>query len=568
MKAVNSSHLYCLINYNTMSSIKALEAFESLSFKDDFSGSSGMPTYLTSSCDGTSDGKSSWAALVAAKSSTSSSAMGGTIAHDVYDGSRRSDVKTPSDDGGIFGTSALPLRTITCSSTRRTKPILSGKASAHHCKPTQVPSSGDPEIPGLRRPSSSQLDKPRPLAGLHAQCRRIVNNAHADDIHGLLRMNGGRFLSGSKDGHIFMWDMEGNLVDTLQHQTRRDYTKWLTAMCPYSCRRNAFAYATRDGQLQVMDASTGETILRRHNVASPPPSSGIKCKARNSNRITCLKMDSFNNQLFVGSPTGFAIVDGITGATLESQKTSQNDWVYCIEPLGRDFSSILVVTGTNLHIWSKASNNGDLPCGAGKQSRKRSPSSNPSAWECKAHLVRENDSPAAAAFQARIKCQNGSRRRDASLAPARHRPFISAVTKLWGYNNLYGLAVFDGTIRAIDVASGRTVRCWQEHIGRTWAVENIGHGLFATSADDASIKLWDVRCAKSAHTIRNQIGRVSVLMQTSHMQWISGACSDDVSSSDAQLGQLSFWDARWLASSISKPASTSVASQGDARAYE
>ena len=451
-----------------------------------------------------------------------------------------------SPDGNLFGTSSSPMQTTTCSSAMRTKLIIDDTA-AHHHKPTQVPSSIVYGRQPGHRPSSSQPEKPRPLTvQLHAQCKRIVSNAHSDDIHGLLRMHGGsRFLSGSKDGNIFMWDMEGNQVDTLQRQSRRDYTKWLTAMCPYDSYRhqNAFAYATRDGQLQVMDASTGETILRRRNLVSHPPSSTsghLKCKARNSNRITCLKMDTFNNRLFVGSPTGFTVLDGITGATLESQQTSQNDWVYCIEPLGRDFSSILVVTGTNLHIWSKASNDSDDDeQHNGKWTSPSSISVNPSPWVRKAHLVRETDSPAAALMQAiRTKCHSGSHRhQSASQWTPRHRPFISAVTKLWGYSNLYGLAVFDGTIRAIDVESGRAVRCWQEHIGRTWAVENIGHNLFATCADDASMKLWDVRCARSAHTIRNQIGRVSVLMQTSQLQWVSGACSDDVgSNADAQLG--------------------------------
>lgn len=52
--------------------------------------------------------------------------------------------------------------------------------------------------------------------------------------------------------------------------------------------------------------------------------------------------------------------------------------------------------------------------------------------------------------------------------------------------------------------------------------------IIASSSDDRTIKIWDVRLAKSAKTIGGHIGRVSTLLAMPENVLISGSCPDDL----------------------------------------
>jgi WD40 repeat protein len=107
---------------------------------------------------------------------------------------------------------------------------------------------------------------------------------------------------------------------------------------------------------------------------------------------------------------------------------------------------------------------------------------------------------------------------------------------------MYGMALFDGTIRTIDLSTKQVASVYSEHTGRTWAVENLRMGVFATCGDDAKIKVWDVRLRSSVLTISGQVGRVSQLLRISDSMWASAACD-----SAAKIGGfISFWDMRMV----------------------
>lgn len=124
------------------------------------------------------------------------------------------------------------------------------------------------------------------------------------------------------------------------------------------------------------------------------------------------------------------------------------------------------------------------------------------------------------------------------------RRFISAVTELWGSRHgLFGLAVFDGSIRAVDVQTCQPVLHYREHRGRTWAIENLRDNLFASCGDDGTVRLWDPRMGSSVHTISGQRGRVSQLLLLNENCFVSACCDDEAQHG----GELSFWDPRVFA---------------------
>lgn len=69
------------------------------------------------------------------------------------------------------------------------------------------------------------MQKERKGQRLEMQARtiRVVKNAHADDIHGILglRCLPGTFLTGSKDTTLKLWSSEGDALRTLQSTSCR-----------------------------------------------------------------------------------------------------------------------------------------------------------------------------------------------------------------------------------------------------------------------------------------------------------------------------------------------------------
>ena len=123
------------------------------------------------------------------------------------------------------------------------------------------------------------------------------------------------------------------------------------------------------------------------------------------------------------------------------------------------------------------------------------------------------------------------------------RPFISSLVPLNNSKDHFGLSVFDGSVKVIDIAQKTVIREWKEHAGRVWNVESITPQLFASSGEDRSIKLWDTRKNESVHTIPGHIGQVSAMLSWNQHTLIAGTCPEDALSSN-QAAEIRIYDIR------------------------
>jgi len=327
---------------------------------------------------------------------------------------------------------------------------------------------------------------------------KIIRNAHDDDIHGFVSTAPGFFVSGSKDNSLKMWTINGDFVQHLETEaSKRGYKYWVTALSAFS--KGLWASGTRDGQITIWDVEGNVQSTLRYN-----PSRGAKnryqCKERNKTRINCItELDASEESVtfYTGTPKYIQLWDGLSGKFLRGYKASENDWVYCIEVLEKQH--LLVVIGSDLEYWKMHS----------FHPKKQS-------------LIQE------------------SRHR-----AHRQRPHISAIKRLEHDRNQLASALFDGSVKLIDIIAQRLLRDYREHRGRVWSVENVRPQLFASSADDKTIKIWDVRQHQSVLSIGKNPGRVSSLLRLSDTSLISGSCPDDVMASQ-EKASMTFWDIRQI----------------------
>lgn len=331
---------------------------------------------------------------------------------------------------------------------------------------------------------------------------KVITNVHQDDIHGIIKLADQTFITGSKDGSLKKWDLNGDLIQVISNPGHIDYRNWITALAPLN--EESWLSGTRNGNTYLWN-NKGECIADLKTRHGPYPATNLRCKQRNVHRVNCLASFNFSNSglFLMGWPTQFSIHSAETSKRLSYTYTSETDWVYAIHPLSRN--SLLVVTGCNFENWQIENS-----------------ARNSSRWQCKASLVKNEQ-----------------------VYP---RPFISAATPLQNADNLYGIAVFDGSVRVIDIQTQETVFRKTEHQKRVWTIENITRSCFASCADDGFIKFWDIRCAKSLFTKLDNTttsARVSILMLLKDNLLLSGSCPDDVRRARSKA-QFSFWDTRSL----------------------
>lgn len=341
-----------------------------------------------------------------------------------------------------------------------------------------------------------------PTVGTPGQ-RLVVRNVHQDDIHGMIRVGPTTFVTGSKDGALKLWNDEGELVKSVWEPHNINYREWITALTAIGVDR--WMSGTRNGYIDLWD-NTGKRLatFEPDSVAASSTSTSHKCKERNFNRINCMAqgISSGNDIYYVGRPTQFTVHRLAGTSPIDGCSTSPNDWVYCITPLTD--RKVMVVTGAHLDILEKKS----------------------SLWE-KTALIKEEKTR------------------------GEERPFISSVNALQDLPGYYSLAVFGGSVVVIDINAQRVLRTYREHSHspkesrsrRVWATENIRPNIFASCSDDYTIKLWDVRLARSCVTLSNNIGRVSTILKISDTTLVSGSCPDNLKTSK-EKAQLTFWDIR------------------------
>lgn len=328
--------------------------------------------------------------------------------------------------------------------------------------------------------------------------RHIVKNAHFDDIHGLAHLSGNRFVSGSKDNSLKIWDHQGNELQKIT-PAAKGYAYWVTALTKFT--NNLWASGTRDGSIAVWNEQ-GQIMKQFDYRPSEDVKNDTRSKDRNKERINCIveeSSDATRVRFYTGTPKYIHLWDGLSGGLIYEYQVHKNDWVYCIQPL--EGKKLIVVIGSDMELWQM----NDDGLGVPKRSM----------------LVKES----------------------AHERFANQRPHISAIQQVEKRTNLLASAFFDGSVRVVDIEKQTVVLNWQEHIKRVWSVINIQDNVIASSADDATIKLWDIRKPKSVMTLDGNPGRVSSLLKLTDAQFISGSCPDKVFTS-REKASITFWDIR------------------------
>lgn len=327
----------------------------------------------------------------------------------------------------------------------------------------------------------------------------LTLNAHTDDIHGLLNISPGIFASGSKDTTVKLWNIREKKKYTLTVDYEKlGYEYWVTALAKVNDK--CFARGTRAGHITIWDLDGNEL-----NSFAYTPSKASKnethAKERNKQRINVIAQNTFGdpNTFFTGTPKYLQQWDATTGKMCKSWKAHENDWVYCIEPLSPD--KMIVVTGSQMDIWDNI------------------------------YAKRVSTSPLIA-----------------EKRQAKQRRHISAIVRLESNPDLLGCALFDTTVRVVDMQNQKVLRIYKEHNpkriegkDRVWSVIELQPNVVASCADDATIKIWDLRAKKSVMTLGGNPGRVSCLLKINPNQFLSASCPDDVFESE-EKATISFWD--------------------------
>lgn len=332
----------------------------------------------------------------------------------------------------------------------------------------------------------------------------VIHNAHLDDIHSLVKLSDGTFVSGSKDNSMYKWDQDGKLVKVVKeveptHQSERD---WITAV--EVINRAYWVSGLRNGKMELW--KTNGEFVKEINVKLPGRNAHFSHEF-NTRRINCIAagLDPDVPNIFVGFPTMFDDYNMIEGRTEHTVTTHHNDWVYCIHPLTHD--SLLTVTGCTIDLWNRS----DL------------------GWSRSGTVMGEGRGK-------RVPIGVGGKTRY-------QRPFVSSLTSMMGSPNLASLSLFDGSVQVLDISTSQIVHRWDEHKGRVWKTEAIDGHRFASSGEDRTIKIWELRAPKSTHTIKDHVGQVTAMLLLNEETLIAGSCPERAMT--LGLGaQIRFYDTR------------------------
>jgi hypothetical protein len=116
---------------------------------------------------------------------------------------------------------------------------------------------------------------------------KVLQNVHADDILALILLDDSTFVSGSKDGSLKKWQVDGNskpniLLRKVQRDSGPDYRQWITAITRIN--ENLWMHGSRYGNVNLWKTN-GEWVKK---IRVAPPRGSYKCKSRNNKRVNCL----------------------------------------------------------------------------------------------------------------------------------------------------------------------------------------------------------------------------------------------------------------------------------------
>lgn len=326
----------------------------------------------------------------------------------------------------------------------------------------------------------------------------VIHDAHLDDVHALKRLANGNFVSGSKDNCLYIWNRSGQRVTVVDEvePTNQSERNWVTAV--EVLNDDYWLSGERNGRISLW--KTNGDYVRDIGLKLPRRGEYVSHEY-NARRVNCLAASlSRSPSFFVGFPTMFDEFNFIEGRTETCTKAAENDWVYCVRPL--DERKILTVTGCTVDLW-------------GKEER---------GWEKIDNIVPEGK---------KVK----------GLGNKWQRAFISSLVPLVSDPNHFGISLFNGSVKVVDITRKVTVKEWREHTGRVWTVENIAQNLFASSGDDRSIKLWDLREPSSVHTIADHVGGVTSMLSLDENLLVAGTCPENAFKR-SQAAEIRFYDIR------------------------
>jgi len=333
----------------------------------------------------------------------------------------------------------------------------------------------------------------KPLSSTKATMLKLhtIDNAHADDIHGLLTLDSDTFVSGSKDTTLKIWNRKGEMVQELSPNSSKSYQNWITALSSLS--DNQWASGTRNGIVSIWD-NAGKCLqnIELTNEAQK------NCKERNNSRVCGLSRSVNDSHFYIGTPGSVLQCDLKTRTITNEYFAHNNDWVYCIDPISAE--KIMVVVGPVLELWDMTNN-----------------------APVKTHIIKEGKSP------------------------KRSFGFISSIAAVNSLYSQVAASFFDGSMRIYDTETSVLLNCYNEHVinKRVWNVIKLAENQFATSSDDGSIKLWDIRQKKSTLTVQRNFGRVSSLLKLGADLLLSGSCPDDLKKTN-ERARIDFWDFRCI----------------------
>lgn len=331
---------------------------------------------------------------------------------------------------------------------------------------------------------------------LQLTCQGAIENAHKDDIHGMIATRDS-LITGSKDTTVKMWSIaDGELTRAISVPKAQGYKSWITALASFGHGR--WGYGTRDGNITVFNEK-GPLSKMSHTV---PSDVELNCKERNRDRISCLVekySTAQNTHFYAGVARCIQLWDARKGEKIGEYRASFNKWIYCIEKLPSN--RLAIVYGPTMQVW-------------------KMPASNLLKPERRDNLI---EAPR-------------------TIAPNQPVEHISSITTVNNRTQI-ACAVFDGSVRIVDIASRTTVTRYQEHEKRVWKVVKLEENILASCADDQTIKLWDIREPQSIVTVVGGAGRVSNLLVLSPTTLFSTSCPDDLSTAQ-ERASISRWEIR------------------------
>lgn len=354
-----------------------------------------------------------------------------------------------------------------------------------------------------------------------------VANVHSDDIHGICVINENNIVSGSKDATVkhFRFDLSNDKwqqkVISAHHRVTpkfpNPYKYWVTALDLLS--DSSVVAGFRDCKVVCKNPKTNNTFTDTYVPASTVPEQ--PGKARNEHRITAIKclqpMPHFKYSALIGMPQQFQHYDFSTNKIVGSFVLDNPEWVYGFCQINTD--TVVAIHSCTASIF------------------KFEIDSSVSTWSLQDTIAPERRARAAAPQQ---------------------KPFISSVLPIDLNRNLLALAIFGGQTKVLDIESKKSVHTTQEHTGRVWQSVPFSAVEYISCADDASIKVWDIRAGeKSMLTYADHPGRVSSVAMIRDSVFVAGTCADQ-SFTDKNKGQFYFYDMR--KSGSTKMAATTAAS--------